>query len=84
MTTEPHIFNPSSCGDFHCAIHNVDELGVGFACCFECNHMFFTEDDLLDADFEMQQAYREFTHREPQRMKAGADVKQCPYCTHTF
>lgn len=35
------------CGDFHCAIHHVDEVGAGYRRCFECGHLYRSKRELV-------------------------------------
>lgn len=77
-----------------CWSHNVNEPAneETYRICFECNHVFQTEDDLVNAhnakveemrmdgpggDFEWEVAYIPLAQR-------GSDIHCCPFCIHDF
>lgn len=39
----------NDCWDWHCVIHDVDEVGDGYLRCGECGHLYLTARDLRRA-----------------------------------
>jgi hypothetical protein len=37
-----------ACAGIHCWIHDVDEPGTGYRACFECGHLYRTEQELVN------------------------------------
>lgn len=70
-----------ACQGAHCYSHDVDEEAGpdDFLTCFECNHIFRTEKDLVDA-------YNKEVAEEigvPEETNAS-EIYACPFCIHDF
>lgn len=92
VPTNPHKPGPSCLGT-HCYYHNVDEyIGVKrnsyYIVCFECNHVFQTEQELIDAVNKSLEEMAEQSVREGWEpfeftpVTKGDDIRACPFCIH--
>jgi len=83
INQEPHE-PASNCHIIHCYSHGIDESDnsghAAYHRCFECTHLFQTEQDLVDAYNEM--LYRISPLLSP--VVIGKDINSCPYCAHDF
>lgn len=67
--------------DDFCLSHYVNEPNDGtvYTICYECNHLFRTEQDLINADREAQTQYGVHENSRP-----VGDITACPHCNHDF
>ncbi len=84
MDRTKEVHEPSGeCHGQHCYSHNLDESGYGdrFKICFECNHVFRTEEELIEA---YREAVEEFFPGRSQESIKLEDIFFCPHCHHDF
>lgn len=79
MNTEPHEVT-DDCHRVHCYSHDVDEPDQPcFRYCYECSHVFPTEQALIDAD---NAVWVQMGRSAPNR--PSDEIFCCPHCVHDF
>lgn len=69
-----------------CFFHGNEEFveSVSFKHCFECQHVFQTEQELVDADYEVRKFLRDKFDRGLTKKLDSGSIDICPLCTHDF
>lgn len=69
-------------GESSCAICNKIEpvTDETYEVCFECGHVYETEQDLIDTEYETAQSYED----QAIPKQKGIDILYCPLCLHDF
>ena len=84
---------PEDCygSPLHCWVHGVDEphKGTAYRICFECNHVYRSEAELVKAYNEGQDEANEIAKRNGwplirYRKKTARTIYFCPLCLHDW
>jgi hypothetical protein len=76
--------DPASVYSLHCWSHDVDEVVFGpepiYKVCFECKHVYQTEEELREAYIcNAPEMYKDMARRTKTE-----DIYFCAYCLHDF
>lgn len=80
MTAGTEHAPSDACGNLHCYSHGIDEPDEPcFLYCYECGHVFPTEQALIDDDNAVWVGMG-----EPAPNRSPDEISCCPHCVHDF